>query len=221
MRRKIRQADSVNDAIGNRRWQMNPAREGSPLENPKSMKTSGKLDKESINIVRTLQRNNVQLIHVADNKAAILLSLNAIMLTLLIPNVISNLDFILENLLYVPVLILAGTSLCTVCISAFILMPTKFKHPPHMNEHHHTKNPFYFGNIFNMEYDLFFEKLNLTLKYKKDLQEFLAQDLFYSGHRLGFKMKGIRLAFFTFIIGISLASVTTLIAGIIKVAPYY
>jgi hypothetical protein len=56
-----------------------------------------KLDKEATNIIRTIQRNNVQLIHISDNKAAILLSLNAIMLTLLIPNAISNMDLILET----------------------------------------------------------------------------------------------------------------------------
>ena len=55
-------------------------------------KTKEKLDKESVNIVRTLQRNNVQLIHIADNKAAVLLSLNAIMLTLLVPNVMEGIN---------------------------------------------------------------------------------------------------------------------------------
>ncbi|MEZ4957629.1 MAG: hypothetical protein R2825_28985 [Saprospiraceae bacterium] len=40
-----------------------------------------KLTKETINIMRTTQRNNVELTHIADNKANVLLSLNAIMLT--------------------------------------------------------------------------------------------------------------------------------------------
>ena len=178
---------------------------------------SEKLDKESINIIRTLQRNNVQLIHVADNKAAVLLSLNAIMLTLLIPNLISNLDFILENLLYVPVIILAGTSLCTVGISSFVLMPPKFKNPKNVNGDHHTKNPFFFGNISKMESTLFFEKLKNTLKNKKDLQELLTQDLFYSAKRLGFKMKWVRLAFYAFLFGLFFAASATLSAGIIKI----
>ena len=168
-------------------------------------KTKEKLDKESINIIRTLQRNNVQLIHIADNKAAVLLSLNAIILTLLIPNVISNLDFILQNLLYVPVIIFTTTSLCTVCISSFVLIPSKFKNPKYAHEDHHTQNPFFFGNILKMEFDLFFGKLKKSLGNKQSLQEFLAQDLYYSGKRLAYKMRWVRMAFYIFIIGISLA----------------
>lgn len=178
-------------------------------------KTGEKLDKESINIIRTIQRNNVQLIHIADNKAAVLLSLNAIILTLLIPNVISNLEFILENLLYVPVLIFAATSLCTVCISSIVLLPSKFKNPKDVKEDHHTQNPFFFGNILKMEFNLFFEKLKKSLGHKKSLQEFLAQDLYYSGKRLAYKMKWIRLALYIFLIGISLAVGVVLIALII------
>lgn len=168
-------------------------------------KTKEKLDRESINIIRTLQRNNVQLIHIADNKASVLLSLNAIILTLLIPNVISNLDFILQNLLYVPVVIFTATSLCTVCISSFVLIPSKFKNPKYVKEDHHTQNPFFFGNILKMEFNLFFGKLNKSLGNKKSLQEFLAQDLYYSGKRLAYKMRWVRLAFYIFLIGISLA----------------
>jgi hypothetical protein len=168
-------------------------------------KKNKKLDKEATNIIRTIQRNNVQLIHLSDNKAAILLSLNAIMLTLLIPNVISNMDLILENLLYVPLLILAGTSFCTVCISSFVLIPPKFLNTKNVNGNHHTKNPFFYGNIYKMKAAFFFEKFEQTLASKKDLQEYLAMDIYYSGNRLGYKMKWVRLAFQTFILGLSFA----------------
>ncbi len=174
-----------------------------------------KLDKEGTNIIRTIQRNNVQLIHIADNKAAILLSLNAIMLTLLIPNAISNMDLILENLLYVPLLILAGTSFCTVCISSFVLIPPKFQNTKNVNGNHHTKNPFFFGNIYKMESAFFFEKFEQTLASKKDLQEYLAMDIYYSGKRLGYKMKWVRLAFQTFILGLSFAVASFITSSVI------
>ncbi len=178
----------------------------------KYRKSNEKLDKESINIIRTMQRNNVQLIHIADNKAAVMLSLNAIILTLLIPNVISNLDFILENLLYVPIIIFAATSFCTVCISSFVLMPEKFQNPKYVDEDHYTQNPFFFGNILKMEFNLYFGKLRKSLDYKKSLQEFLAQDLYYSGKRLAYKMSWIRIAFYIFLVGISLAALSVFIA---------
>ena len=178
-----------------------------------NIETKEKFDKESINIIRTLQRNNVQLIHIADNKAAVLLSLNAIMLTLLIPNVISNLNFILDYLLYFPVIILAITSLFTVCISSFVLMPSRLKNHSNASGGESIKNQFYSGNISRMESSLFYEQLKITLKQKNNLQAFLAEDLYYSGKRLGSKMKWIRFGFYTFLIGLTLAAITTIIAG--------
>ena len=55
------------------------------------------LDKNSINIIRTMQRNNIDLKHIADNKANILLSLNALMITVLIPIILSNLEIIIDE----------------------------------------------------------------------------------------------------------------------------
>lgn len=179
------------------------------------MKTNEKLDKESINIIRTIQRNNVQLIHIADNKATVLLSLNAIILTLLIPNVISNFDFILEHMMYVPIIIFAATSLCTDCISSYVLIPYKFKNPIDAREDHHTQNPFFFGNILKMDFNLFFGKLEKSLGHKKNLREFLAQDLYFSGKRLAYKMKWIRMAFYIFLIGISLTVGITILSLVI------
>jgi hypothetical protein len=66
-----------------------------------------------------------------------------------------------------------------------------------------------------MEFNLFFGKLKKSLDNKKSLQEFLAQDLYYSGKRLAYKMKWIRLALYIFLIGISLAVGVVLIAIII------
>ena len=178
-------------------------------------KKNKKLDKEATNIIRTIQRNNVQLIHISDNKAAILLSLNAIMLTILIPIAISNMDHIQENLLYVPLLILAGTSFWTVCISSFVLIPPKFQSVKKINGTHHTKNLFYFGNIYKMQPASFIEKFKRTFASKKDLQEYLAMDIYYSGKRLGHKMKWVRLAFQIFILGLSFAVTAFMISSLV------
>ena len=60
-------------------------------------KIGPKLSKETVNIIRTTQRNNIELTHIADNKANVLLSLNAIMITFLIPLILSNVNIILEK----------------------------------------------------------------------------------------------------------------------------
>ena len=67
---------------------------------------SKKLPKEALNIIRTTLRNNIELTNIADNKANVLLSLNALMITLLLPLIIPNLALIKELHLYVPLFFL-------------------------------------------------------------------------------------------------------------------
>ncbi len=67
-------------------------------------KPKKKLSKDIINIIRTTQRNNIELTHIADNKANVLLSLNALMVTFLLPLVVANSAVILERLLYIPLI---------------------------------------------------------------------------------------------------------------------
>lgn len=175
----------------------------------KGKKQKNKLAKDAINIIRTTQRNNVELTHLADNKANVLLSLNAIMLTFLIPGVVSNTDLIIEKFLYIPLLILATTCFATIYISTIVLRPSTFDK---FREKHSIKrkfSPFFFGNIYKMEADEFFEHMDDVLASQENVKMHLAQDMFYVGKRLGFKMTWIRRAFSIFLWGIFLSIIST------------
>lgn len=177
----------------------------------KEKKRSEKLAKDAINIIRTTQRNNVELTHLADNKANVLLSLNAIMLTFLIPSVVSNTAFIIEKFLYIPLAIMATTCFATIYISTIVLKPSTFAN---FREKHSIKrkfSPFFFGNIYKMEADEFFERMDDVLASEEQMKMHLAQDMFYVGKRLGFKMNWIRRAFSLFLWGIFLSLISTFI----------
>ena len=70
-------------------------------EKKKKKKKKSGISKETINIIRTTQRNNIDLTAIADNKANVLLSLNAIIIAALIPIVIANVDIVFEELLII------------------------------------------------------------------------------------------------------------------------
>ena len=63
-----------------------------------------KLSKKALNIIRTTSRNNVELVNIADNKANILLSINGIMFTALIPMLFSYQEIIVSEHLYICLL---------------------------------------------------------------------------------------------------------------------
>ena len=170
-----------------------------------------KLSKETVNIIRTTQRNNIELTHIADNKANVLLSLNAIMITFLIPLILSNVDMIVEKSLYFPLIILAATCFTTIYISAIVLKPSKFDNFKDVNDVEGNFSPFFFGNYYKMDPDEFYEYLKETLGDKNMAKKHFARDLFYVGRRLGFKMTWIRRAFNIFLIGLFLSLVSTAI----------
>jgi len=178
---------------------------------PKKKKKKEGLSKETINIIRTTQRNNIELTHIADNKANVLLSLNAIMLTFLIPNVVANTNFIIESMLYVPLVILAFTCFATIYISTIVLKPSSFDKFRDENSVGGNFSPFFFGNFYKMESQEFFQYMQNALSEKENIKLHLSQDMYYVGRRLGFKMLWVRRAFSLFLWGIFFSLISTAI----------
>lgn len=163
-----------------------------------------KLSKQTVNIIRTTQRNNIDLTQLADNKANVLLSLNAIMITFLLPLILSNIDIIFQGYLYIPLIFLSITCFSTIYISANVLKPSKldeYRASP-TDDPDAQFSPFFFGNFYKMEPDEFFEYMSESISDSELLHAHLTQDLYYIGKRLGYKMDRIRLAFSIFITGL-------------------
>jgi len=170
----------------------------------KAVNKEKKLSKEAINIIRTTQRNNIELTHIADNKANVLLSLNAIMITFLIPLIIPHADIIFERYLYIPIAIMAATCFSTIYIAAIVLKPSQFDNFRDQMGSETRFSPFFFGNFYKMEADDFFQYIEESLSDTNMVKKHLAQDLFYVGKRLGYKMTWVRRAFNLFLIGLFL-----------------
>lgn len=167
------------------------------------------MPKEIINVIRTTQRNNIELTGIADNKANMLLSLNGIMISIAVPLLLSNSEELVNNYMYIPLAILAVTCFATMYISTMVLRPSNFETFQDSLEPDVYHSPFFFGNFFKMEPEDFFRDIENKLDKKENLGTFLAQDLFFVGKRLGYKMQWIRRAFTIFISGIGLTLAAT------------
>jgi len=169
------------------------------------------LSQKVINIIRTTQRNNIDLTAIADYKANVLLSLNAFILTVLVPYVFANIDLIFERYLYIPLFLAAATCFITIYTAAQVLKPSDFDKKRDGAHPDVKPSPFFFGNFYKMESDEYYEYLNQGLANNDLIKAHLSQDLYYVGRRLGVKMSRIRNAFNVFIVGIFLTLGATII----------
>lgn len=162
------------------------------------------LSKKTIDIIRTTQRNNIELTAIADNKANVLLSLNAILIAALFPLILNNLEVIQEKQLVFPLIIFSITCLLTVFLAAKVLKPSNFKGKRENSAPGVNASPFFFGNFYKMESTEYYEYLEKGLSDPKHIKAHMAQDLYYVGKRLGYKMSWIRNAFNIFTTGVFL-----------------
>lgn len=161
-----------------------------------------KLYKDIVSIIRTTMRNNTDLSAIADNKANVLLSLNAIMITFIVPFVLSNMEMVRENGLIPPLLLMLLTCLITIYISTQVLKPGKFFKKEKIFEKGYFISPFFFGNFFQMEATEYYDYVTAALSDKEKIKSHLLEDLYYSGARLGEKMSLMRNAYNLFVFGL-------------------
>lgn len=177
------------------------------------LKKGDRSEKDITNIIRTALRNNIELTNVADNKANTLLTLNALMVTFLFPLATANIDFVIESKLGLPLAIMILTSLITIFMATVALKPGNFAVIRDQKiEQGRNFSPFFFGNIYTMERSEYLPYMKQALENPNDLKEFMAEDLFYTGKRLGIKMTTIKRAFNVFIVGLGSAVSTAVIS---------
>ncbi len=165
-------------------------------------KKKRKFSKDTLNIIRTTMRNSIELTHIADNKANVLLSLNALMITFLIPLTIPNFDFVIGYNLTMPLLLLVATCLVTIYITALVLKPSRISQNHKALKKGNLVSPFFFGNIYKMNKEEFGEFIHGAVSKKELVSMHLTEDLHFIGSRLGKKMILIRLAFSIFLFGL-------------------
>ena len=170
-----------------------------------------KLSKKALNIIRTTGRNNVELVNIADNKANILLSINGIMLTALIPMLFSYQDVIVQEFLYIPLIVLASTLLMTIILCSTVLRPVDLNAIAIEKQSGMKYSPFFFENFHSIDSKEYIPFVKESLKDKDLLSEYILQDHYLVGRNLGRKYKLMIKAFKTFVTGVAVSIGLTII----------
>ena len=153
---------------------------------------------------RTTYRTHVNLSSIADNKANIMLSINAIIISIVVTNLVPQFT---DS----PELIFPTFFLLAVCLTAlvFAILSTR----PKITEGKFTRedierkksNLLFFGNFYNMEIEDFHWGMMEMIKDSDFLYSSMTRDLYYLGIVLAKKYQYLRICYGVFMYGLILA----------------
>jgi hypothetical protein len=164
-------------------------------------------------MLKTTFRNNIDLTSIADNKANIMLSINAIIITVSMPLFLANIESL--KLYILPYSILMLTCVTSIVFATIATRPAKLKGMIVDSDlGNYQKSIFFFGNFFRMDYLKYRNLLRTTLSDETRLEETIIGDMYMLGKVLGKKYETIRLCYSSFVFGI----MSTAIGGVVVVA---
>ena len=151
---------------------------------------------------RTTLRNHMKLSDIADTKANILLSVNAIIISLMLSTLFSKFDNPANQFLIVPTIILMLSSITSMILSIIATRPNitsgEFTKEDVKNQ---KVNLTFFGNFHKMKLEDFEWAINELLKDKNYVYSSLTKDLYFLGKVLDRKYRILRVTYTIFMIG--------------------
>jgi len=164
-------------------------------------------------LYRTQLRNHIKLSDIADTKANILLSVNAIIISLLLANMIPVLGQPQNSYLIYPTMIFVIFSIASMIMSVLATRPN-IDNKKLMEEgiSETEMNYLFFGNFHTLELPDFKQKIRDIIQTKDTIYDSLTMDLYYLGMVLKKKYYLLRWTYTIFIIGIILSVLAFAIA---------
>ena len=149
---------------------------------------------------RTALRNHMKLSDIADTKANIMLSVNAIIISLVLSNLISKLDN--NNYLIIPTAVFVLFSAITMILAVIATRPNvtrgEFTKEDVQNK---SVNLTFFGNFHKMELEQYEWAIEELLKDRDYVYKSLTKDLYFLGQVLDRKYRILRLTYTIFVAG--------------------
>lgn len=150
---------------------------------------------------KTALRNHIDLSSIADNKANIMLSVNALIITFALP--LLGKEIAANKLLLFPTILLLTVCVVSMIFATLATRPIPMKGYSSMESILAKKsNLFFFGNYYNMTFDEYEKGMNATVADDDILDTTIMRDLFFLGKTLGNKYAYLRKCYTIFMYGI-------------------
>ncbi len=162
---------------------------------------------------RVTLKNHITLSNIADTKANILLSVNAIIVSLVLANLIPKLDNPSNQYLIIPTVIFVTVTVASIILSVLATRPNvtsgKFTKEDVANK---KVNLLFFGNFHKMSLKDFEWAMSEMMQDRDYLYSSMKKDLYFLGLVLDKKYKILRLTYSVFMVGIIVSVIAFAVA---------
>lgn len=148
-------------------------------------------------LFRLASKNHYTLNTMVDRKSNILISINAIILSIIIGTVMNQLDQ--DPHLVVPVVMILLTNLASIVYAIFATRPT-VKHGKVSQG-----NLLFYGNYMDLNEQEYLSGMNQLIDNGEELYNSISRDIYYTGKSLHKKFRFLRVSFNIFMFGIVLS----------------
>jgi predicted metal-dependent HD superfamily phosphohydrolase len=193
-----------------------PEPEKAEAKDPKTEKNNANLLNKGIQtMLRLTSDNHLELSGMADGKANILISVNAIIISVILSVLLRRLE--VDTHLTIPTIIFLLFSLTTIVIAILATRPKisggRFSKEDILNK---KTNLLFFGNFHKASLKEYEWGMREMMKDQDYLYGALIKDIYYLGVVLGKKYKLIRIAYFVFMVGIIISVMAFTLAVILN-----
>ena len=187
--------------------------------NQKKEELSFKKDKVALpergieTMFRVTLKNHITLSNIADTKANILLSVNAIIVSLVLSNLVSKLDNPSNKYLIIPTVIFVLFTVASIILSILATRPNVTRGEFTKEDVTNKKvNLLFFGNFHKMSLKDFEWAMGEMMQDRDYLYSSMKKDLYFLGLVLDKKYKILRLTYSVFMVGIIVSVIAFAIA---------
>jgi hypothetical protein len=151
-------------------------------------------------LFRLLSKNQYTLNVMIDRKSNILISINAIIMSIVIGTVLNQLDT--DPHLIFPAVIMMSTNLISIAFAVFATRPER-KHGDR-----DSNNLMFYGNFNDMKESDYVDSITGLMYQGDELYKTIAKDTFYLGKTIDKKFKLLRKSFNVFLMGMILSALS-------------
>jgi len=150
---------------------------------------------------KTALRNHLDLSTLADNKANIMLSVNALIITLIVPFAASQIND--YPWLLIPSILLLVTCLISMIFATLATRPIRMTGKTEQKSiEEGQSNLFFFGNFYKMPFETYKTGIRHVLDEEEYLEDSIMRDLYFLGKSLGRKYAQLRICYTVFMLGV-------------------
>lgn len=171
-------------------------------------------------LFRSTFRTQINLIQIADNKANMIIGINAMIITVLMGIISTGIIFSVENsdrntVFMIPIVLIILTSLITAVLAIRAAKPRMMKAKNIKNESPGKTSLLFFGNIWNMSTQEYITRMEKLMTSPEEIYQNMMIDIHNQAKVLQRKYELLRTAYIVFMIGFTISIIAFLFAWLL------